>query len=188
MAKSPPVKVEAWPGLKVGAASRPIPKSRKWGRPKPTDVEEGGAHEQENVEDVHEQKLDESRDESPNAGAQWERTGPDQKVVMGLVGQWRALENAKFVPKKGDRRQLMYNVSKIAERDLGTLYEWLKNIIISCRLILPGQDSLRGIRLKTIAMLRKMLDPDGVCGVNIDETRAFRELAKHCSSRMSRVS
>ena len=187
MAKSPPVKVEAWPGLKVGAASKPIPRSRKWGRSKPPDVEEGDAQEQENDEDVDEQKLDASGDESPNAGVQWERTGPDQKVVMGLAGQWRALENAKFVPKQGDRRQLMYNVSKIAERDLGAMYEWLKDIIISCRFTLLGQDSFRGIKLKTIAMPRKMLDPDGVCGVNVEETRAFRELAKRCSSLFANV-
>ena len=106
---------------------------------------------------------------------------------MGLVGQWRALENAKYVPKQGDRRLLMYNVSKIAERDLGAMYEWLKGIIISCRYILPGQDSFRDIKLKTVAMLRKMLDPDGVCGVNVEETRSYRDLAKQCSSLFANV-
>ena len=52
---------------------------------------------------------------------------------MSLAGQWRALENARFVPKQGDRRFLMLNISEIATRDLGVMYEWLKNNIISCR-------------------------------------------------------
>ena len=187
MAKSPPLKEKDWPDLGVGAASRPMPKSRKWSRPKPPGVEEGGAHERENDAEVREQKLDASEEESPNADQPLEKTGPDQEVVMGLAGQWRALENARFVPKQGDRRQLMYDVNKIAERDIGTLCEWLKNVIISCRFILPGRDSFRDIKLKTIAMLRKMLDPDRVCGVNVAETKSFRDLAKHCSSLFANV-
>ena len=81
----------------------------------------------------------------------------------------------------------MYNVKSIADRDLGALYEWLKNVIISCRFIVPGNDSFREIKLKTIAMLRKMLAPDGVCGVNVAETVAYRSLAKHCSYLFANV-
>ena len=36
-------------------------------------------------------------------------------------------------------------------------------------------------------MLRKMLDPDGICGVNIEETRIYRNLAKQCSSLFANV-
>ena len=187
MAELPQVKVEDWPGVKAGAESKSVPRSRKWGETELPNVGEGGAQGQEDDEDVHEQKLDASGDESPNVEGQWEKTGPDQKVVMGLAGQWRALENAKFVPKQGDRRFLMYNVNEIAKRDVGAMYEWLKDIIISCRYILPGQDSFRDIKLKTVAMLRKMLDPDGVCGVNVEETRSYRDLAKQCSSLFANV-
>ena len=44
-----------------------------------------------------------------------------------------------------------------------------------------SQDTLWEIKLKTIAMLRKMLGPDGVCGHNVAESVAFRRLAQHCS-------
>ena len=188
MTELPQVKAEDWPGVKAGAESKSAPRSRKWSRTKLPNVGEGGSQGQEGGEEAHEQKLDASGDESPKIEGQWEKTGPDQKVVMGLAGQWRALENAKFVPKQGDRRFLMYNVSEIAKRDLGAMYEWLKDIIISCRYILPGQGSFRDIKLKTVAMLRKIVDPGGIRGVNVEETRSYRDLAKQCSSRMSRVS
>ena len=47
---------------------------------------------------------------------------------------------------------------------------------------MPRHDTFREIKLKTIAMLRKMLDPDGVCGVDAAETVTWRSLANHCSS------
>ena len=134
-----------------------------------------------------EQKLDVSGDESPNVGGQWDKIGSDQKVVMGLAGQWRALENARFVPKQGDRRFLMHNISEIATQDIGVMYEWLKDNIISCRYIIPGHDTFRDIKLKTVAMMRKMLDPDGVCGVNVSDTVTYREQAKKCSSLFANV-
>ena len=46
-----------------------------------------------------EQKLVDEEQKLYNADIPMERVGPDQKVVMGLAGQWRALENARFVPK-----------------------------------------------------------------------------------------
>ena len=116
-----------------------------------------------------------------------EKIGADQNVVMGLAGQWRALENARFVPKQGDRRSLMYDIKMFADRDPGAMYEWLKNAIISCRYIVPGQDTFREIKLKTIAMLRKMLDPDGVCGVDVAVTVTWRSLANHSSSIFANV-
>ena len=62
-----------------------------------------------------------------------------------------------------------------------------EDVIISCRFIVPGHDTFREIKLKTIAMPRKMLDPDGVCGVNVAETVSYRSLAKHCSSLFANV-
>ena len=50
------------------------------------------------------------------------------------------------------------------------MYEWLKDNIISCRYIIPGRDTFRDIKFKTVAMMRKMLDPDGVCGVDVNDT------------------
>ena len=52
-------------------------------------------------EQAREQKLDEAEKELPDEEFPMEKIGPDQKVVMGhgLAGQWRALENAWFVPK-----------------------------------------------------------------------------------------
>ena len=128
-----------------------------------------------------------AKEESPTADQPLEKVGPDKKVVMGFADQWRALENARFVPQQGDRRQLMYDVNSIVERDIGALYEWLKNVIVSCRFIVPGQDSFREIKPKTIAMLRKMLDPDGVCGVNVAEIASYRDLAELCSSLFANV-
>ena len=75
----------------------------------------------------------------------------------------------------------MSDINSLLGCDPGALYEWLKNAIISCRYIVPGHDTLREIKLKTIAMLRKMLDPDGVCGHKVSETVNFRRLAQHCS-------
>ena len=58
----------------------------------------------------------------------------------------------------------MYEFIDLSEQDAGAMYEWLKNLIISCRYITPGEDTFREIKIKTIAMLRKMLDPDSICG------------------------
>ena len=118
MANQPPLKDNSteWPDLEVGVASKPPPRSRKWSRSRPPGVEEGDAHEQKLDEEAREQKLDEAKEESPNVDLPIEKTGPDQKVVMGLAGQRRALENARFVPKQGDRRQLMYDAKYCGSR------------------------------------------------------------------------
>ena len=92
------------------------------------------------------QKLDVSGDQSPNVGGPEDKFGDDHKVVQGLAGQWRALENARFVPKQGDRRYLMHNIREIAKKDIGVMYEWLKDIIISCQYILPGPVSYTHLR------------------------------------------
>ena len=67
MAKPPPVKVEDWPGVKAGAGSKSVPRSRKWGKAKLLNVGEGGAQGQEDDEEAHEQKLDAPGHDSPNA-------------------------------------------------------------------------------------------------------------------------
>ena len=150
-------------------------------------VEGGDTHEQKLDEEARGQKLDEAEQEIPDADSPMEKVGPDQKVVLGLARQWRALENARFIPKQGDRRSLMYDIKILAGRDPGAMYEWLKNIIISCSYIKPGHDTFRDIKIKTIAMLRKMLDPEGVCGVDVAETDSWRSLANHCSSLFTNV-
>lgn len=42
-------------------------------------------------------------------------------------------------------------------------------------------------KIKTIAMLRKMLDPDGVCGEDVRDTGKLREGAVACSAIFSNV-
>ena len=129
-----------------------------------------------------EQKLDDEEQKLYDVDFPMERVGSDQKVVMGLAGQWGALENARFIPKQGDRRKLMYDILTLSDADARAMYEWLKNVIISSRYITPGKDTLCEIKIKTIAMLRKMLDPDSVCGEDIKETAKWRNFALHCSS------
>ena len=81
----------------------------------------------------------------------------------------------------------MHTIREIAKQDIGMIYEWVKNNIISCRYIIPGHDTFRDIKLKTVAMMRKMLDPDGVCGVDIGDTVTYREQAKSCSLLFANV-
>ena len=69
----------------------------------------------------HEQQLDEVDEELPNDDVPMERAGSDQKVDMGFAGRWRALENAWFIPKEGDSRQLMNDIIGITECDPGAL-------------------------------------------------------------------
>ena len=76
----------------------------------------------------------------------------------------------------------MFDIIDLSEQDAGTMYEWLKNIIISSRYITPGEDTFREIEIKTIAMLRKMFEPDSICGEDIAETATWRECAVHCSA------
>ena len=66
-----------------------------------------------------EQKLDVSDTKSPNIGRSEARFGKDQKVDKGLVGQWKALDNARFIPKQGDRRHLMNILNTVAKPDIG---------------------------------------------------------------------
>ena len=134
-----------------------------------------------------EQKLDVSDTKSPNVGRSEAKFGRDQKVDKGLVGQWKALDNARFIPKQGDRRHLMNIINALAKTDIGLAYEWLKDIIISCRYIIPGRDTFKDVKYKTIAMMRKMLDPDGICGVDIEDTIYYREKAKLCSLLFANV-
>ena len=119
MAEPPQAKAAVWPGVKAGAEGKSEPRSRGWTRHRMSGVGGGGPQGQVGGKKGHEQKLDASGDESPNVGGQWDKTGSDQKVVMGLAGQWRALENARFIPKQGDRRFLMHTISEIATRDIG---------------------------------------------------------------------
>ena len=53
------------------------------------------------------------------------------------------MENARFVPKQGDRRHLMHLINAMAKKDIGAVYEWLKDNIISCSYILPGRDTFK---------------------------------------------
>ena len=129
-----------------------------------------------------EQKLVDEEQKLYNADIPMERVGPDQKVVMGLAGQCRVVENARFVHKQGDNRKLMYDILALSGSSAGAMYEWLKNFIISSRYITPGKDAFREAKIKTIAMLRKMLDPNGVCGEDIKETVKWQNFAVHCSS------
>ena len=76
----------------------------------------------------------------------------------------------------------MFDILEFSEQDAGAMYEWLKNVIISSRYITPGKDTFREIQIKTVAMLRKMLDPDSICGEDIKETIKWRNFTVHCSS------
>ena len=76
----------------------------------------------------------------------------------------------------------MLDIIDFSEKDAGAMYEWLKNVIISSRYITPGVDTFLEIRIKTIAMLRKMLGRDGICGEDIAETAKRRECAVHGSA------
>ena len=51
-------------------------------------------------QDSPEQKLDEEEQELPSIDFPVERVGPDQKVIMGLAGQWRAGKR-KIHPEAG---------------------------------------------------------------------------------------
>ena len=64
----------------------------------------------------------------------------------------------------------MYDILARSGSDAGAMYEWPKKVIISSRYILPGKDTFREIKIKTAAMLRKMLDPDGDGGEDTKET------------------
>ena len=89
MAGQPPRPDEGgWP-LPTEVSKAP-PQAKGWRKQKLRVAERQEGPEQKL--DEHEQKLDE-------VDFPMERVGPDQKVVMGLAGQWRALENARFVPK-----------------------------------------------------------------------------------------
>ena len=100
-------------------------------------------------QDRPEQKLGGEEQELPDVDVPMETVGPDRKVVMWLAGQWRALENARFIPKQGGKRRLMYDTKNPSDRDAGAMYEWLKNVIISCRYIKPGSDTFREIKIET---------------------------------------
>ena len=163
---------EDWPDLQEGVAAKSTPKSRKWGIGRGSGAAGSGSHGQQ--PDAVEEKV-------PDDDVVMKSAGSDQKVDEGQDGRWRALENVRCIPTQGDRRQLMNDIFKITECDPGALYEWLKNSIISCRYTVPVSDTQREIKLKTIVMLRKMLDPDGVCGHNVTETTHCRRLAQHCT-------
>lgn len=56
----------------------------------------------------------------------------------------------------------MIDIIDFSEKDFGAMCEWLKNVIISSRYMILGADTFREIKIKTVAMLRNMLIPDGV--------------------------
>ena len=109
------VKAEEWPAVKEGAVAKSVPRSRGWTKRNMSVASGSGARGSADGE----QKLDVSDMKSPNVGGSEGKFGNDQKVNKGLAGQWRALENARFVPKQGDRRHLMNIINTMAKTDIG---------------------------------------------------------------------
>ena len=75
---------------------------------------------------------------------------------------------------------MILDLNSICEKGTGAMYEELKNRIISCMYTAPLGDTFYGIKVKTIAMLRKMIDPDSQCCESLKETLLLRQAARIC--------
>ena len=60
------------------------------------------------------------------------------------------------------RLELVTTLTKF-HLNLGNMYLWLKGEILSCNYVIPGLP-LNEIKMATVAMIVRMIDPDELCG------------------------
>ena len=66
--------------------------------------------------------------------------------------------------------------------DEKSLYEWLKKVIYLCEFIVPFIE-FHYIKMGTITMTVRMLDPEQTCGNNVEETVSLRQRLTQASIR-----
>ena len=80
-------------------------------------------------------------------------------------------EYARFVPTMGQRLELVSTLTKF-HLNSGKMYLWLKGEILSCNYVIPGLP-LNEIKMATVAMIVRMIDPDELCGDSAETTKSI---------------
>ena len=57
-------------------------------------------------------------------------------------------------------------------------YEWLKHVILFCEFVVPG-NKFYDIKMGTITIIMRMLDPDHICGDDVNQTVSLRQRRTH---------
>ena len=119
---------------------------------------------------------------SPAEDATVERPLSNDAIVVRQP--WRALSNARFIPSMKDRQRLLESLLTLST--YGHIYEWLRSVIFTCAYVVPG-NMFHVIKMDTIAIIMKMVDPDDICGENVDMSSAFRRTAIWATALLGNV-
>ena len=88
------------------------------------------------------------------------------------------LNKARFIPDLEGKLTLLETIgSKDNDR---AIYEWLKSVIYLCEFIVPFT-KFDDVKMGTITIIMRMLDPDQVCGIDVEQTMSLRQRFTHAS-------
>ena len=117
-------------------------------------------------------------DDSTEAGEDASAAAGDDARVVAIWTGDAVLDKARFIPDLESKMTLLTTVESM-ENDKA-LYEWLKNVIYLCEFIVPSI-KFYYIKMGTITMIARMLDPDQICGVDVERTMSLRRRCTHAS-------
>ena len=128
-------------------------------------------------------EMDEA--ESAAAGDGSVEAGKDDSVAAGdddrVVAIWTGdavLDKARFIPDLESKMTLLRTIESM-DNDKA-VYEWLKNAIYLCECIAPFI-KFYYIKMGTITMIARMLDPGRICGVDVEQTMSPRQRCTRAS-------
>ena len=159
------------PALSIGAQHRAnLPMAASW---------------TERLKEMEEAERTAAGDDSAAAGDDSVEAGDDDRVAAGgddkVVAIWTGdavLGKARFIPDLESKRTLLTTIeSKDSDK---ALYELLKNTICLCEFIVPFI-KFYYIKMGTITMITRMLDPDQICGVGVGQTMSLRQRCTRAS-------
>ena len=65
-------------------------------------------------------------------------------------------------------------------------YEWRKSAILLCEFIVPFT-KFYDVKMGTITIIMRMLDPDRICGIDAEQTKLLRQRCTHASIFLGNV-
>ena len=90
------------------------------------------------------------------------------------------IEKARFIPDMESKITLLDNIESMTDEK--SLYEWLKKVICFCEFIVPYIEFYY-VKMGTITMIVRMLDPEQIRGNNVEETVSLRQRFTQASIR-----
>ena len=124
------------------------------------------------TEILHEMDKADSAAAGDDSVATGDNTG--QAIWTGAA----VLNKARFIPDLESKMKLLATIGSM--NNDRAIYEWLKSVIYLCEFIVPFA-KFYDVKMGTITIIMRMLDPDQTCGIDVEQTASLRQRCTHTS-------